>query len=377
MQQSYSAPRRRRWPWLVLVLLVAVAGLWSVAWHYASATVERTIAGWKEREARSGRVYSCASQTIEGFPFRIQVRCADAGAELRSNQPPLALKATDLLVQAQVWQPTQLTSTVVGPLAVGEPSASPTIVANWQRAQSTVHGLPAAPERVEIVLDQPAVDHATGSETRRIFTATRMELTGRMLEGSATDNPVIQVVLKLAAATAPDLHPATAKPTDADVSAVLRGLKNFAPKPWPARFRELQAAGGRIEITNARLQQGDAVAVASGVLGLSARGRLDGQLRLTVANLEQLVPVLGLDRLMAQRQQQSNQMSAFSALDRLAPGLGRVAQQNAGPALVAGLSFLGQPTELDGKRAIVLPLRFADGVVSLGPIPLGQTPPLF
>jgi hypothetical protein len=377
MQQSFSVSRRRRWPWLALGLLIVVAALWSVAWHYATGTVERTIAGWKEREARAGRVYTCASQTIGGFPFGIEVRCADAGAELRSNQPPLALKAKDILVHAQVWQPTRLTSNVIGPLAISEPGAPPTLVANWQRAQSTVHGLPVAPERVDILLDQPALDHAAGSESRRIFTATRLELNGRMLEGSATDNPVIEVILKLAAGVAPGLHPATANPIDADVTAVLRGLKDFRPKPWPARFRELQAAGGRIEVHNARLQQGETVAVANGVLGLSPRGRLDGQLRLTVANLEALVPALGLDRLLAPRQQPNQLSATFGALDRLAPGLGRVAQQNAGPALVAGLSFIGQPTDLEGRRAITLPLRFSDGMVSLGPIQLGQTAPLF
>ena len=62
---------------------------------------ERTIAGWKAREAQAGRVYTCATQTIGGFPFGIEVRCADAGAELKSNQPPLAVKAKDMLVSAQ------------------------------------------------------------------------------------------------------------------------------------------------------------------------------------------------------------------------------------------------------------------------------------
>ena len=87
-----------------------------------------------------------------------------------------------------------------------------------------------------------------------------------------------------------------------DVTAVLRGLKDFAPKPWPQRFRELQAAGGRIEIRSARLQQNDTVAVANGVLSLSAAGRLDGQLRLTVANLEKFLPTLGLDQMLSQEQ---------------------------------------------------------------------------
>ena len=51
--------------------------------------------------------------------------------------------------------------------------------------------------------------------------------------------------------------------------------------------------------------------------------------------------------------------------------------KNAGPAIAAGISLMGQPTELEGKRAVTLPLRFDDGMVSLGPLKLGVMPPLF
>jgi hypothetical protein len=32
---------------------------------------------------------------------------------------------------------------------------------------------------------------------------------------------------------------------------------------------------------------------------------------------------------------------------------------------------------LEGQRAVTLPLRFNDGAVTLGPIPIGNTPELF
>lgn len=374
MQQSYSEPRRRRWPLVLVFLFLLAAGLWAGGWYYAAGKVEETIAGWKAREARAGRVYSCSSQTVSGFPFQIQVRCADAGADLKTNQPPVALKAKDIWVTAQVWQPTVLTSEIVGPLMIGEPAQPPSLVAHWRHAQTQVHGLPIAPESATITLEDATVDRASGIETQRLFQAKRTVLQGRLVQGSVTHNPVIEVVLKLVAGAAPSLHPVAAIPLDADVTAVLHGLKDFSPKPWPARFRELQAAGGRIDVTHARLQQGETLVVAVGALGLSLRGRLDGQLRLTVANLEKLLPALGLDK-MAPQQAAPNRMT--SALDRLAPGLGNIARQNAGPALVAGLAFLGQPAEIEGRRAVMLPLRFSDGAVSLGPIPLGQVPPLF
>jgi hypothetical protein len=45
--------------------------------------------------------------------------------------------------------------------------------------------------------------------------------------------------------------------------------------------------------------------------------------------------------------------------------------------IVAGASLMGQPAELEGQRAVMLPLRFDDGMVSLGALKLGATPPLF
>ena len=374
MIQARPIPRRRRWPAVLIVFLIVLAGFWAGAWYYGSGVLERTIDGWKVREAKAGRAYSCATQTIGGFPFGIELRCADAGAELTSTKPPLALKARDMLVSAQVWQPTQLTTEVAGPLTIAEPGQAVTISANWRHAQTKVHGLPTSPESVSIQIEQIAVDRAAGEN---LFKADRVDLNGRLVSGTVQDNPVIEMVLKLAAAAAPSWHPAAATPVNADVTAVLRGLKDFAPKPWPQRFREMQAAGGRIEIRSARVQQNDTIAVANGVLSLSAAGRLDGQLRLTVANLEKFLPTLGLDQMLSQEQASPQLNNAFGALDRILPGLGNVARKNAGPAIVAGVNLMGQPTELEGKRAVMLPLRFDDGMVFLGPLKLGATPSLF
>ena len=369
---------RRRWSWIVAVLAVIVAGLWTALWYYAAAKVETTIDGWRERETKVGRIYSCATQTVSGFPFRIEVRCTNPGVELRTTQPPTALKWIDLRIAAQVYQPTRLVSEFTGPMMIGEPGRPASLVANWRRAQISVQGLPTAPERITTVFVDPSLDRLTGGGRETVFKAQRFELTGRMVEGSIMNNPVIELALKLSGASAPAVHPATAPPFDADITAMLRGLKDFSPKPWSTRLREIQAAGGRLEVTNARLQQGDTLTVANGELGLSPRGRLNGELRMTIANLEKLLSALGLDRLISQQTTPGGQLnSAFGALDRLAPGLGNIARQNAGPAVVAGLGILGQPAELEGKRAVTLPLRFTDGVASLGPIPLGITPPLF
>jgi len=364
--------RRRRWPMVLAALAIALAGGWTWAWNYAASKVEATIERWKAREARVGRLYSCASQSIGGFPFSIQVRCDTAAAELKSMQPPMTLQARNLMVSAEVWQPTVLTSEIAAPLMVGETGKPAAVSVGWLRARTEVHGLPTAPERVTIGVEQPTADDLV--QRKRVFQAAQLGLEGRILGGSVRSNPVIEIVFKLTAASAPSSHPAAALPTDADVTAVLHGLKDFSPKSWPARFREIQQANGRIEITKARLKQGESLAVASGVLRVSPASRLNGDLRITIANIEKLLPAFGFGPT-PPPQAPGGQVGA--ALDRVSPGLGNLARRNAAPVGTMGLAFLGQPTDLEGQRAYTLPLRFVEGVMTLGPIKIGETPALF
>jgi hypothetical protein len=164
----------------------------------------------------------------------------------------------------------------------------------------------------------------------------------------------------------------TAKPFNADITFVLRGLKDFSPKPWKARFREIQAVGGRIDITHARAQQGEAIALATGSLGIADNGHLDGQLLITIAGLDRLLSSLGLDRLVG-----TGQVDRLAGqLDRIVPGLGNVARDNAA-SIAAGVGLLGEQTQLEGRRAVVLPMKIANGEMFLGNVPVGTVKPLF
>jgi hypothetical protein len=366
-------PRRRRWPLLVPVAVIVLAIAWCGGWFYAASLARTAIDGWREREAKSGRIYNCGEQEIGGFPFRIEVRCIEATAQLHSNQPPLALTIKEILVAAQIYQPTLLISEFTAPLAIAELGQPPEFVAGWTLARSSMRGLPQAPERISLAVDQLNVARVAGGNTAAFFKAERAEVQGRISSGTAADNPVIDLVLRLTAAATPTLHPLLAQPFDADVTTLLHGLVDYSPKPWPQRFREIQARGGHIEIAKARVQQGEVIAVGAGKLGLSPRGGLDGQIQVTIVGLDKVLKMLDLERALSQGQVGS----AIGALDRLVPGLGQVARQNAGPGILLGLGALGQRTTLEGKAAMALPLRFVDGAVFLGPIPVGQIPPLF
>jgi len=260
---------------------------------------------------------------------------------------------------------------------------------NWSKARSSVVGLPAIPQRASVVFDDPSVDRINGPVQSPLAHAKHIELHGRLAEGSASDHPVIETVVQIAQGSVQEVHPLLTQPFDADMRAMLTGLKDLSPKPWPQRFREIQAAGGHVEVVASRFAQGDLIAVAAGTLGLSTNGRLDGELQMTVAGIEKVIPALGIDKMLDEGVPQAtldqvapgvktqDVSKLLGALDRAIPGLGKVVKQNVNTGLAAGVNALGKEALLEGRKARAFPLRFVDGAVYLGPLKVGQTPPLF
>jgi hypothetical protein len=377
-----AAPRRRRWLLFVpFALVVVLAAVWTAVWFYATSRAETDLAAWRQRERQAGRTQTCASQSIGGYPFLLEVRCGSAGLELQGT-PTLQFKLPLAVAAVQVYDPKLLIGEFTGPLEVSEAGHEPAAVINWTLGQASVRGLPSAVERASLVLVGPTVRAPSLAGNDPVFSARRLELHARQAPGSRADSPAVEAALRLDAAlaerlasmfdaaVADKLGALAAKPIDADIAGTLRGLDDLSPKPWPVWFKEWQTRGGELEIDKARVAQQDVVAVGAGALKLTARGGLDGTLRVTVVGIEKILKMLDIDRMMTEGQAGTT----FNALDRLVPGLGGLARQNAAPSLIAAL---GQRTELEGKPAVAFPIRFDDGTVFLGPFRVGVVPPLF
>jgi hypothetical protein len=310
-------------------------------------------------------------------------------AEQAAAKAPITAKLAEILVVAQVYDPKLLIAEFTSPAAIFDRGPQPAMMVNWSKARSSVVGLPAIPQRISLVFDDPSIDRIDGSAQALLARAKHIELHGRLAEGSALDHPVIETVLKIEAGSVQEVHPLLAEPFDGDVRTMLSGLKDFSPKPWPQRFREIQAAGGHIEIVQSRIAQRELIAVAAGTLNLTANGRLDGELQMTVAGLEKVIAALGIEKMLDEGVPQatldrvapgvktSDVTNLLGALDRAIPGLGKVVRQNANVGVAAGINALGKEAVLEGKKARAFPLRFVDGAVFLGPVKVAQIPPLF
>ncbi len=403
-QRAVSEQRRRIrrhfWPASVAVAALALGWVW--LWYRAAGIVDHTLAGWVEREAAAGRSYACGAQSIGGFPFRIEVRCSRAVARMSRERPPVSVKAKAVTITTRLYRPTQLIGDIAAPLTVAESGRPASLIVDWARARLTLHGLPRDAGGASVSLDRPRLDRidpgAHGPGGAMIFVADHADVEGRLIDGSPRRKPVIEAVVHLAGARAPTLHPLAALPAEVDIDAVLHGFRDLAAKSWAERFREMQAAGGNVEIKHLRIAQAGAIVVGTGALNLDAQGRLDGLLRVAIVGIDNIMPRLGIDRLIGRGVDRligggsgaggaggggggadsgGPPGQAFGTLDRLLPGLGGFVRESANASLIDNLRKMGRPTEVDGKPAILLPLRFADGAIYLGVLPLGEVPPLF
>ncbi len=345
MQQT---ARRSRWIVAPLIIVVLLACAWSGLWVWASRVADGEIAAWIGREAAVGRVYGCASRTIGGYPFRIELRCTEPTVELRGQGTPVSIKAREILAVAQVYQPALVIAEVAGPMTVADASGALALTADWTLLQASVRGLPATPERISLVFDGARLRRTGDADADALVRADHIEFHVRQNAASRAEVPAFDIVSRLVNAVVPSVPGFSARPFNAEASAVLRGLRDLVPKPVAMRLREWQAAGGRLEIAQARMQQGEALATAKGDVGLSANGRLDGTLTLALVGFEDLARLVGLPNIQLRGDQ-------GGLIGRLSSILG------------------GGETEIDGRKAMAIPLRFNDGAVSFGPIPLGRT----
>ena len=391
LSRPARGPRPRRRLWLIaspLILVLVLAAGWSAFWFYAASQATSRIAEWQVREAQAGRAFACAKQDVGGYPFRLEVSCGDPTFELRNLTPELLMSGKFATVLAQVYDPTLLIGEFAGPVmlsevvapanATAQPTSKPMMSANWSLAQASLRGRPGAPERLSLVFDNPEVARMARAAMEPVAAAKRLELHSRVIS-SEPENSAVEIALRMTSGAAPALYAAIAQPTDADINVTISGLRDLSPKPLATYLRDLATTKGKIDISRARLAQADVIATGNGSLGITPEGLLDGQVTLTVVGLDRLIKILGLEETLNQYMSQrgGSMDKIVSGLDRFLPGLGGAVRGNSGAIAAAGLAMLGSPAELEGKKAVAVPLKFSAGVVSLGPLQVGRMAPLF
>ena len=370
------------WRWLVgvPVAIVVVAGvLWSSLWYWAAGTAEHMMTGWRDREARAGRTYNCATISVGGFPTRFAVTCGDPSVEDRRAGVSMAAKS--LSAVSQVFEPTVVSGQIDPPVTIGPAGGAPAATMEFASAHGELRAMPGT-ERLAVAVDHPLLKDAASGVT--MATADQMELRSRFAADGTDGHPILNLEIDVHDTKAPavvrelgHLGPLAGDGADVNVVARLHGLSELSLKPLSQQLREIQAAGGRLEVTNARLQQGELIVGATGALSLTPRGALSGDLELTVVDISRLIALLDLERMLPREVRDVNRL--VPALNRLLPGLGGVVHgtETEGIVNIAVAVLGGRPAEFEGRQAMTMTVHFDDGAAQIGKIRIGEVPPLY
>lgn len=332
-------------PWklaLPLGLLILLALGWSGVWFYASHRAQSEIEAWIAREALQGRTWSCGERSFGGFPFRFELICTEPTVTFAGTDGWKA-SAQRAHAVAQVWNPRHIIAEFQGPGVITQGATGRHLEGAWTLLQVSGVGSGGRVERMSLAVDNYALSE--GGTT--LFAARHGEIHVRHHPGD--DTPTIDLAAGVLGATGPNGAGLGKAPVDAELDATITEVPHFRSMPVEERLRAWQAAGGKVKLLLAKATAGAAVLTASGDVGLDTAGQPEGAITVNVAGAEAL-------------------LKGLAASDLMPPIL-------AGLGSVVGMA--GTPTEVDGRKASAFNVRFRDGRVFLGPLPLGRTAPLW
>lgn len=361
-----SAPRQFAAACLAVALLAGTA--WSGAWIYASSRAQQAIAAWTDGEARAGRTYACQSHTTGGFPIQVEFTCTDPELTIAADKSTLVVNGKALRAFASILRPGILDLELTGPVSTAERGQPVSHVANWTLARATVRGVLSNLEQASIVVEGLELKQVMRAGPEPFLTAESMEIDLTPNATSTVAEPGIDIVAHVTGGSIPPAGLVLSQPFTAELTAILRTGERSGPAAMMTHLRDWQAAGGRIEITAAQLQQGNSSATATGTIGLSRTGRLEGTLNLTTTEAYgQLVESLMRDGQATAAEQERIVTALLLGNRRNSRALGH-------EPVTPNTAIANAPPKAGSST---VPLRFSDGAVYLGPTLLVNLPPLF
>jgi hypothetical protein len=367
-----GAPARElRWAAAAAAVIVVCAG-WSAVWLYARSTVEQSIAAWSDWEAQAGNTYACSERSVSGYPFRVEVRCADPVATVLAGRSRLTIKAAELRAVGNLLQGGVVRAELTGPVSITGPGYS--VAGSWTRAETSIDGTASRLDQLAVVLEGFKLDRMTQGSRETLVSGGRAALEIRFERSPDSDHGDLDLALRFTQASGIIGQ----GPVDGDIAAVLRGAGDAKPQPWLARLEAWESSDGKLVVKHARIDDHGDVAVAQGTIRLDGKGRLAGRLRVTTTptNFERLAGSwLGENGRLKVRQAllRPGNINAEREEERQR----QLAQAEQEGRELRSLGIVPLPAPDPAKGEITMPLTFINGAILLGTVVIGQVPPLY
>ncbi len=346
-QGTRTGRRWRLWAAAGFVLLIGTAAL--VGWTWLRDRVVAELAAWRAREAAAGREWTCPNETVSGFPFRIEVRCARPMLTLNTTLGRANGRIEGLTLVSLIYQPGHIVAEARGPFT-GRLADGAQVDLNWRLLQTSASRRGDLPERVSFVIEKPALRITRpGAEAATLF-GERIEIHARPSPTRYLTEGAVDFALSASGLASGVIDAAIGGRETLDLSLEASATRSqaFLTRGGPEALETWRLLGGMVTLSPLLVTKGPRRLLARGDLTLDETRRLAGRIDMAGAGLEDVYArLVGND-------------------PRLGALVGAAMQALAGR----------QPATPDGLMPI-LPLRFEKGRFAFGPFPLGTLPPLY
>lgn len=351
-----AARPRRIGLYLPFVLLLLLAVGWTGLWLYGRHRVGLELDNFFARQASIGRVWACPDRSIGGYPFRIDVSCANPTfATQPAGKAAVTGRLQRLTITAQTAGALDLAhvvSVLEGPMVLTEEGFGRTTV-TWKEALGSFRGHHRRVERVSLDLkDVSALIEPNGSEKVELKAAS---IEAHLREGVVAAEPgAYDVAIRVNGASIPPLDGllGSRDPLTLLLDGKVLNLGAVDRRDWRTTVENWRQARGVFRVEQFNLTKGAPRLEAKGDLRLDDLKRLEGRLDASFVNAGPILQQFGVN------------LGGGAAGALLGGLLGGVRQQ---------------PGEAQRDRALRLPLNLGDGRVAIGPlrVPGLQLRPLY
>lgn len=338
---SKSSESRSRFSRIGLYLPFALLGLfvalWSGVWAFGANRVGDVMDGFIAREAARGRDWVCPERSITGYPFRLQLTCAKPQI-IERGPNGLARAATlgSLTIHGRITTPGLYIALLEAPLTMRiDPESEVTL--NWETARASFRGGAGGFSELSVEVLRPVAMLGRGTLPEERVSAKDFSLHLRRSPGDVAGSDLL---LRLGEIAHPvvDRFTGNPEPMTVEFQATAPGLLIDPGRRIEENLEAWRLARGQARIILAKATKGPALVDLSGVLGLDAERRLEGNLQGRARGIDQI-------------------MSGFTRR--------------------MGLDVGGLLGRLGGAQGVPVALVFENGRMRFGPFPLAQLGPLY
>ena len=338
--------RLTAYSWLLPPVAVVMAGVigWSVFWYVKSRETAAVLTAWTTHEAQLGRAWSCPNQKIGGFPFYVEISCANLLFQGEILGKTLTGTVRGFRATSPLLRSDSLLAEIEPPFAAKTRDGTIDVSMQWGKCFLDLEGRPGTLERLSLSGNQVRLQGKAGGMDSVDGTSGDVNV---VLARNRHDN-AYDFMVSVNQGSTPALNSLldTKLPIDMQVGGTISHLDLRGAETLWDFLENWRSANGHVDITTGWLTSGHIIFDATGGLDLDGQHRVKGKLDASFAGLDKAFRQLGVD-----------------------PGLITAGQ------VLSGLLGGGRG---GGTGRLNLPLTFSEGFLSIGPVRTQiQIPPLY